>query len=453
VKLHKHSNVIIEKQCGGPDRGPYRTPIAHEDIQVWGGVECTCNRVRDRYLDQKELSGHSARPEDLEQFQALGISGLRTGLIWERHQVDSSWRFADERLAFMQQAGIRCIAGLVHHGSGPSHTSLLHPDFATGLAAYARQVAQRYPWVDAYTPVNEPHTTARFSGLYGIWYPHHMRRASYLRALLIELKATVLSMEAVRAVNPRAQLIQTEDMGTISGTKELRPIWQLLNERRWLGFDLLCGRVDRHHPFFAYMREEGIPERDILWFLDHPCPPDIIGINYYATSDRYLDNRFELYPAGYGSAEGPFLDIEAVRVKDARTSGFGALLEEAWDRYRIPVAITEVHLGGSVDEQIRWAADAWRGLTQARRNGAKCHAITFWALLGSFCWNQLVTCDNGHYEPGVFDVHSGTPVRTELAEVVMQIARGEPPTHRALLQPGWWQHENRALWPRLEKTG
>ena len=26
----------------------------------------------------------------------------------------------------------------------------------------------RYPWIDAYTPVNEPLTTARFSGLYGI---------------------------------------------------------------------------------------------------------------------------------------------------------------------------------------------------------------------------------------------------------------------------------------------
>lgn len=453
MKLHKHANVMIQKQCGSLNTEPYQAALADRDMQVWGGVECTCNRVRDRYIDQIELSGHSSRPDDLDHFQALGISGLRTGLIWERHHLDSSWRFSDERLSRMQRAGIRCIAGLVHHGSGPKHTSLLHPDFATELAAYARQVAERYPWVDAYTPVNEPHTTARFCGLYGVWYPHHMCRRSYLRALLIQLKATVLSMEAVRAVNPRAELVQTEDLGTISGTKELRPIWQSLNERRWLGFELLCGRVDRHHPFFAYMRNEGISQHDILWFIDHPCPPDIIGINYYATSDRYLDHRYELYPAGYGSAEGPFLDIEAVRVKDAKTSGFGTLLEEAWSRYHIPVAITEVHLGGGVEEQIRWAAEAWRGLTQAQRSGAKCSAITFWALLGSFYWNQLVTCENGHYESGVFDVRSGKPVRTELADVVMQIARGEPPTHHSLSRPGWWQREDRAIWPRLEKAG
>ena len=64
--------------------------------------------------------------------------------------------------------------------------------FRNKLARYAGAVAERYPWIEAYTPVNEPNTTARFSAMYGVWYPHHMSRASYLRALLNELKGTVL---------------------------------------------------------------------------------------------------------------------------------------------------------------------------------------------------------------------------------------------------------------------
>ena len=56
--------------------------------------------------------------------------------------------------------------------SGPRSTSLVDPAFAEGLAAFARAVAERYPWVEDFTPVNEPLTTARFSGLYGHWYPH-----------------------------------------------------------------------------------------------------------------------------------------------------------------------------------------------------------------------------------------------------------------------------------------
>jgi dTDP-4-dehydrorhamnose reductase len=406
--------------------------------------------VGDRYFDQMDLSGHAARSDDLERFAALGIRTLRVGLLWERHERDH-WRWSDEYLRAVQRNGIRPIAGLVHHGSGPRHTSLLDPQFPEKLASYAAAVAERYPWVDAYTPVNEPNTTARFSGLYGVWYPHHRSRGSYLRALLNQLKATVLSMRAVRRVRPNAKLIQTDDLGGISGTEELRPVWELLNLRQWLPFDLLCGRVDRQHPMFAYMRAEGIAEKDILWFSDNPCPPDVIGANHYVTSDRYLDHRTEWYPSGLRSSEGPFVDVESVRIRDEGVEGFGSVLLEAWNRYEIPVALTEVHLGCNVEEQIRWLVSAYQSATQVRELGINCVALTVWALLGSFYWNQLVTVDNGHYEPGVFDVRTGKPVPTELADVVQQLANGEQPCHPALATCGWWQRDDRICFPRVEQ--
>ncbi|HVG26240.1 MAG TPA: hypothetical protein VM865_01445 [Acidobacteriaceae bacterium] len=420
--------------------------------EVWGGAEYTCNRVGDRYFDQMNFSGHAHRLSDYEQFVELGIRTLRMGLLWERHELDPSWRWSDERLGWMQQTGIRPIASLLHHGSGPRHTSLLDPEFPRKLAAYAGSVAQRYPWIDAYTPVNEPNTTARFSGMYGVWYPHHHSLQSYLRALLHQLKGTVLSMQAVRRIHPEAQLVQTDDLGNISGTEELRPVWETLNLRQWLPFDLLYGRVDRHHPMFGYMRSAGISEADILWFADHPCPPDVIGINYYATSDRFLDHRLEFYPEDRRSSEGPFVDVESVRVRRDGIIGVDTLLLQAWERYERPVAVTEVHLGGPVDEQIRWVADAWRGVLRAREQGVNCVAMTIWALLGSFFWNGLVTSENGHYEPGVFDLRGGHPVRTELARVVEQIARGEEPAHRALARAGWWRQDHRICFPCIEEN-
>lgn len=418
-------------------------PASTRPLEVWGGIEYTCNRVRDQYFDQMELSGHAYRSDDFEKIAALGIRTLRFGLLWERHHCDPSWRWTDDRLDKLQRLGIRPIASLVHHGSGPAHTHLLDPAFPEKLAAFAGQVADRYPWIDAYTPVNEPNTTARFSGMYGVWYPHDMSRASYLRALLHQLKATVLSMRAIRRIRPDARLIQTDDVGNISGTEALRPVWETMNLRQWLGFDLLCGRVDRSHPLFKYITAEGISEADVLWFADNVCPPDVIGINYYVTSDRYLDHRVELYPPDRGSAEGRFADIDAVRVRPEGIVGIESLLRHAWQRYRLPLAVTEIHLGGDVHEQIRWLADAWHGVMRARADGADCIALTIWALLGSFYWNQLVTRDNGHYEPGVFDVSSGRPRRTELASIVAQIANGRPPSHPALSTPGWWRHDSR----------
>ncbi|MGZ5230215.1 MAG: dTDP-4-dehydrorhamnose reductase, partial [Burkholderiales bacterium] len=139
-------------------------------LEVWGGVECTVNRVGDRYFDQLERSGHATRLHDLDQFAALGIKALRFPALWERlapQGLDSiNWSWTDVALQRVRTLGIRPIVGFVHHGSGPRYTSLIDSQFAEKLAVFARLFADRYPWVDAYTPVNEPLTTARFSGLY-----------------------------------------------------------------------------------------------------------------------------------------------------------------------------------------------------------------------------------------------------------------------------------------------
>ncbi|AXC11229.1 dTDP-4-dehydrorhamnose reductase [Acidisarcina polymorpha] len=417
--------------------------IKQPALQIWGGVEYTCNRVRDRYFDQLALSGHGERLDDFDLIAGLGIQVLRHGLLWEHHHRDQSWKKADVCIDRMTQVGISPIIGLVHHGSGPPYTSLVDDSLPERLAAYAGAVAARYPFIERYTPVNEPHTTARFSCMYGIWYPHHMDRTSYLRALLRQVKGTVLSMEAVRKVRSDALLIQTEDIGRICSTPELSSLSDLLNQRRWLPFDLLCGRVERDHPMFDYLLENGIDEAEVLWFRDNPCIPDVIGVNYYLTSDRYLDHRVELFPEDRMSAEGNFVDIEAVRVWPDGIVGFDELLLEAWERFHLPVAITEVHLGGEVEEQIRWAAEAWSAAQYARHKGASCVAITFWAMLGSYFWDALVTRNNGHYQPGVFDVRGGSPSPTELADLVRQLSRGDEPRHSYLHHPGWWRSPNR----------
>jgi dTDP-4-dehydrorhamnose reductase len=253
------------------------------------------------------------------------------------------------------------------------------------------------------------------------------------------MQAVVLSMRAIRNVRSDAQLIQTDDLGRIWSTPELSETSELFSERQWLPYDLLCGLVDRGHPLFDYLHQNGLSEHEIFWFRDNPCPPQVVGINYYATSDRFLDQRVQLYPEHYGSAEGDFVDLEAVRVRPQGIQGFERVLLRAHERYGLPVALTEVHLGDCVEEQIRWAAEAWHAARHAQQAGVNCVAVTFWALLGSYFWNALVTCDNGHYEPGVFDLGSGAPQATELAEVVRQIARGESPQHPALEESGWWR--------------
>ena len=117
-------------------------------LELWGGVECTLNRVGDAYFDQLERNGHDSRGEDLDRFAALGLRALRYPVLWERVAPDgldrADWRWPDERLGRLRELGIRPIVGLIHHGSGPRHTSLVDPGFVDGLATFARVAAERY---------------------------------------------------------------------------------------------------------------------------------------------------------------------------------------------------------------------------------------------------------------------------------------------------------------------
>jgi dTDP-4-dehydrorhamnose reductase len=418
-------------------------------LQLWGGLECTVNRINDTYFSQVDRNGHTHRADDIARFASLGIQAIRYPVLWERTAptglASADWSWPDERLPALRQAGITAIAGLVHHGSGPPHTSLLDPHFATGLAAFAAAVARRYPWLELYTPVNEPLTTARFSCLYGLWYPHARSDHQFLRALLIQCKATVLAMREIRAVNPHALLLQTDDLGKTYSTPELRDVADFYNERRWLAWDLLCGMVGPDYPMWPYLTRTGIDPAEILWFRDHPCPPDIIGVNYYVTSERWLDHRIERYPAHFrGHADGrPCADIETSRALATPTAGIGPLLDEIWDRYRIPLAVTEAHIDSNREDQLRWLLEIWEAAKQARAGGIDLRAVTVWALLGSFDWNSLVTQSKGYYEPGPFDVRSPLPRPTALAGMVRELASGAPLSHQVLRGQGWWRRPGR----------
>ncbi len=417
--------------------------------QMWGGVECTINRVGDVWFNQLERSGHATRAEDLEQFAHLGIKCFRQPLLWEQlrpcghESIDWSW--ADDRLNRLNALGIRPILGLVHHGSGPRFTSLVDEFFPEKFAAYAGEAARRYPWVTDYTPVNEPLTTARFSGLYGHWYPHGRDDRTFARAMINQCRAVTLAMKAIRAVNSDARLIQTEDLGMVHSTRSLSQQAAFENERRWLTWDLLCGFVDRNHPMASFLRESGINPRELDWFVEHPCTPDVIGINYYVTSERFLDDRLQFFPelrAG-GNGHTRYVDVEAVRILPQGIWGVGRMIRQAWSRYRLPIALTEVHLGCHVDEQMRWLKEMFDLAAAELNAGAEVEAVTAWALLGAFDWNCLVTARHDCYEAGAFDIRSGRPRPTRTAALIRQLARGGSVDHPSLKTVGWWRRPDR----------
>ena len=422
-------------------------------LELWAGFECTLNRVGDAQHDQLALTGHYGRLDDLDRLAELGVRTIRYPILWEhverRCASGAPFAWPDAAMTRLHSLGIEPIVGLVHHGSGPFGTSLLDDGFAEGLAAFARTVAERYPWVRRYTPVNEPLTTARFSALYGAWYPHVRDDAAFLRATLNQVRATRLAMKAIRAVRPDAQLVQTEDLGRTHATRTLRYQAEFENERRWLSFDLLMGRVRPGHDMYRYARWCGLTADEIARAVGDGCPPDVVGINHYVTSERFLDERLERYPPHThgGNHRHRYADVEAVRVLQHGVAGPRALLLEAWERYGLPIAVTEAHLGCTREQQLRWLAEVWDAAHDTRAEGADVRAVTAWAVLGTRDWTSLATRLEGHYEPGLFDVRAPRPRATALARMVRSLAVTGTYRHPALGAPGWWRCADRLLYP------
>jgi dTDP-4-dehydrorhamnose reductase len=422
--------------------------MAPPPLEMWAGVECTVNRVGDRWFDQLAWSGHDRRPDDLDRFAAMGITAIRYPVLWERHAPHSldaiDWQWSDERLARLRSLGLRPIVGLLHHGSGPRYTSLVDEAFPRQLARFARAVAERYPWVTDFTPINEPLTTARFSALYGHWYPHATSNAAFVAALLSQCRAIGQAMRAIRDVTPGARLVQTEDCGETFGTPATGRQVDFEAHRRWLTTDLLTGAVTPEHPLWGTLLHWGANADHLRALAAAPCHPDIVGLNYYLTSDRFLDDRTERFPEFLrgGNGELAYADVEAVRARPEGIVGHEQHLVAAWERYRIPVALTEVHLGCTREDQMRWLVEAWRGAQRARSRGVDVRGVTAWALLGSYNWDSLVTRDDDHYEPGVYDLRAPSPRPTALATVARGLV-ADAKDHPVIAGAGWWRRPDR----------
>lgn len=379
----------------------------------------------------------SAPPLDerLERLASLGIRRVRIGLPWARTEAD--WRELDRAMQCLRELGVAPIVCLA------PYTDLLDPHFPATLAAHARAVAERFAGITTFTPVNAVVATARRTMLGGLWPPQPQSDARFVRALLQQVQATVLAMRAVRAVVPAAALLQTDDLGLAQSTLRLRYQAEFMNLRRWLAIDLLCGRVERSHRMWRYLRKHGASEAELMALVEAPCAPQVIGLDLDLDSDRFLDDRLTLHPRDQWSGNGRhrFADVAAVTVQGEPIGGFEARLREAWQRYGRPLAVTRVYAAGPREAQMRWLGAAWQAALTLREHGIDVRAVTASAAFG--VREVSAGGEGGRYEPSLWDLRASAPRRTALAVMAKALATEGGFTHPVLDGPGGWERETR----------
>ena len=134
------------------------------------GIECsipTINQGRTR-VDQMEVCGHYDKWQlDFQLVEEMGISFLRYGPPMHLCYLapgSYDWSFADATFERLRERDIVPIVDLCHFGVPDWIGEFPEPATSPNCSrTIARAFAQRYPWVQLYTPVNEMYICAVFS--------------------------------------------------------------------------------------------------------------------------------------------------------------------------------------------------------------------------------------------------------------------------------------------------
>lgn len=418
---------------------PKRSPLLPE---IWASPEVTVARIGvDEIRDQTIETGHHRRHDDVARLAALGVPATRYPILWERVAPVApgayDYRWADARLALLDEAGIEPIVTLLHHGSGPRWTDLLDPQFPELFADYAAATARRYPHVRRWTPINEPLTTARFSTLYAAWYPNRFfDHRAFGRAVVNQVRAIALACERIRDAVPHATFMLTEDLQSFSAADDgVAAYVEHKRERMYVTCELLAGRVVDGHPMFRYLIDTcGIAPAELDRLVRRPQPPDIMGWNYYPNSERWLES----------DGMGGHRNLAAVDVPVAEPLCLPPLLREAYARLRLPFALSEVHVMGNERERSRWLLQRLDDALEVRRDGVPVVALGAWAAFGMVDWTSLLRRRERRFEDGVYTFAGidGVPRATLVAETLSELAAGRIPGKP--LDRAWWERDGRA---------
>src|SRR5678815_1700240 len=149
-------------------------------------------------IDEMTKCGHYHNWRlDFDCVQELGIRFLRYGVPLYRvflGQDRYDWTFTDLTFGELQRRHIMPVADLCHFGVPDWIGNFQNPDFPRLFAEYARAFAERFPWVQLYTPINEMFICANFSAALGWWNEQLRSDRAFVTALTNIVKANVLAM-------------------------------------------------------------------------------------------------------------------------------------------------------------------------------------------------------------------------------------------------------------------
>jgi beta-glucosidase/6-phospho-beta-glucosidase/beta-galactosidase len=356
------------------------------------GIECS-NPTIDHGRTRRDLlaeCGHYDRwREDLALTRELGLLVLRYGLPIHKTFLGPGkydWEFADLVMGEMRRLGITPILDLLHFGLPDWIGNFQNPELPVLFAGYCDAVAERYPWVRYYTPVNEIFVTAKSSTLDGIWNEQLKTDRGFVTAMKHLVAASILGTQAIAARRPDCVIVQSESAEYIHEVKASQsPEVALANKRRFISLDLLYA-----HPPDAdichYLGDNGLTREEYDWFMaGEPPGYQIMGNDYYGRNEHIMKPDGSMCPAE---------DV----------MGWYQITKEYYRRYKKPVMHTETNVFDP-DNAPTWLWKQWINILQMRNDGVPVLGFTWYSLIDQVDWDIALAKKNGTVNKcGLYDL-------------------------------------------------
>lgn len=338
------------------------------------GIECSNPTIDNGRVrrDLLEECGHYAHwRDDLRLTHDLGLKVLRYGLPIHRVYLGPGrfdWEFADLAMAEIKRLGITPILDLLHFGLPDWIGTFQNPELPVLFATYCDAVAERYPWVRYYTPVNEIYVTAKASAKDGIWNEQLKSDRGFVTAIKHCVAASILGNLAIATRRPDCIIIQSESAEFVHEARATpSPAVTLTNKQRFISLDLLYA----HHPdgdIAQYLADNGLTREEYNWFMaGEPPGYQIMGNDYYGRNERIL------------MPNGSLCAGEDVM-------GWYQITSKYYERYRKPVMHTETNVFDA-DAAPSWLWKQWINVLQVRSDGVPVLGFTWYSLIDQVDWD------------------------------------------------------------------
>ena len=352
---------------------------------IWAaGIEDTFvpqTRPGHRALDEYGLMGHYENWRvDLDLCRELGLSSLRWGVPWYKVEPESGrfeWDWIDQVIDYMvDELGIEPMIDLIHYGCpfwlDRGFSNKRYPEL---VARYAGEFAERYKdRIKWYTPLNEPIITALMCGMRGLWPPYRRGDRGYIEIMLQVAKGIQLTVKRIQEIDPAALMFHVEATGLTRTIREdLASLAHEETHRGFLCFDLLSGRLAHDHLLFSWLVRNGAAPDTLLELQENRISLDVIGMNFYpqwSTKQIYLDKRGRI----------------AFRETEPEGDGFSELIRQYYERYQVPVMITETSAVGSEDLRLRWLESSVNHIRELRAEGVPVIGYTWFPMFTMIDW-------------------------------------------------------------------